>query len=151
MIGRIVYGRFGRFFGQVIVARNDFQERKGADVAKKQRTKKQQPAKPVLDADETRASVAVTVAWMVSLTMTLVSVICTLLASWYMAAYPDSKRMPLFKDIMLSGGALIGLISLGLLVTAYRMRRHPPPTGLTVFAACLAIAPVVTVVARFWR
>jgi len=135
----------------LVVARNDFQEHKGPNVAKKQQKTNTRAAKPALDPAETRASVAITVAWMVSLTMTLVSVVCTLLASWYVAAHPDSQRMPLFKDLMLSGGALVGLLSLVLLVVVYRVRRHAPPTGLAVFAACLAIAPIVTVIARYWQ
>ncbi|MEQ8210121.1 MAG: hypothetical protein RH917_09840 [Lacipirellulaceae bacterium] len=118
------------------------------EVAKKQRKR---PQPQPFDPDETRGSVAVTVAWMVSLTMTLVSVLCTMLASWYLSAHPDSKKMPIFKELMLSGGALVGLICLVLLVIVYKVRRNAPPMGLAVFAACVAIAPVVAVIARFWQ
>jgi hypothetical protein len=97
---------------------------------------------------ESRASGAVTVCWTVSVTTLLMCNIAAVAAQLYARRYPDARGMLMLGEMLLLAGAVIGIASLVLLPVVYRVRRVPPPQGLVVFAACLAIAPVLAVIVR---
>ena len=49
---------------------------------------------------------------------------------------------------MLLSAALMGAISLALLAAVWRTRREKPPQGYVVFAAVVAVAPIIALMAR---
>jgi len=96
---------------------------------------------------ETRASESITVFWAVTVLMVLMANLVTLFAHYYVAANPDAEKMALLKGLLLFTGSLVGGVSLILLPILYRVRKVPPPPGLSVFGACVAAAPILAVLA----
>ena len=97
---------------------------------------------------ESRSSEAITVAWTVTITTLFFCNVAILGAHYYLAQNPDAERFRLMKELLLISGCCMGLISLALLPIVYRMRTVPPPSGLAVFGACLAIGPVLAMILR---
>jgi len=102
-------------------------------------------------ASETRESSpaeAATVAWTVSVTMVVACDVAAIAAHLYLLRHPGERPVAVLAQLMLFGGAVIGVASLALLPVVRKLRRVPPPTGFTVFAACAAAAPVLALIAR---
>ncbi|MDZ4659826.1 MAG: hypothetical protein SH868_19805 [Bythopirellula sp.] len=111
--------------------------------------KRKQPA--VLVPLESKSSEALTVAWTVTITTLLFSNLAIVAAHYFSLQYPDNNGLRLMKEMLLIAGATLGVISLALLPIVYRVRTLAPPTGLAVFGACLAAAPVLALVVRSLR
>ena len=97
---------------------------------------------------ESKPSEALTVAWTVSLTVVLVCDVLVLLTAAALSQEMGGDQLRVFHEIVLFAGALAGCLSLALVPIVYRVRTLPPPFGLTVFGICLALAPILTLVAR---
>ncbi len=115
-------------------------------MAAKKKKRKPHPHVPVTP--EARASEAITIAWTVTVTTTLLCNLMIIAAHFYIINYPDAKRMELLRGLMLLGGSIVGIMSLLILPVLYRVRRVPPPRGLVVFSICVALAPILAVLAR---
>ena len=100
---------------------------------------------------ETRASESLTVFWAVTVMMALMANLVAIAAHFYLVANPDAEKIALLKGLLLFTGALVGGASLIVLPILYRVRRVPPPTGLTVFGACVAAAPILAVLVEGLR
>lgn len=98
---------------------------------------------------ESSAGEALTVAWTVTITTLLFCNIAIVGAHIFSWKYPDATGIRMMKEMLLLAGSLLGVVSLLLLPVVYRVRVVAPPKGLVVFGACLAIAPVLAVVARY--
>ena len=107
--------------------------------------------RPPLDPGETRGAVAVTVAWVMSVTTVLMCEAAAVAAHLAARFNPPAPRIQLFSTWMLLTSAAVGAVSLALLPAVYRLRRVLPPTGLAVFGACAAAAPILAVVTRLLR
>jgi hypothetical protein len=59
--------------------------------------------------------------------------------------------MIMLRELVLLAAAIIGFVSLALLPIVFRVRRVPPPSGLTVFAVCAAAAPILALLVRNLR
>lgn len=92
-----------------------------------------------------------TVAWVMSVTTVLMCEAAAVVAHLAAKFNPPAERLQMFSTWMLLTGAGVGVVSLVLLPAVYRLRRVLPPTGLAVFAACAAAAPVLAVVTRLLR
>ena len=119
----------------------------------KRKTKPRRHTKPVPPAArrgsaETRTSDATTVAWTISVTTVLLCDIGAAVALLYAARHPELRGVALLGQLLLFAGAVIGFISLALLPVVFRLRRTQPPPGLTVFAVCTAMAPILAVLVR---
>jgi len=101
--------------------------------------------------NETRAGDATTVAWIVSTTMVLLCDVAAVAAHFYTQANPSAGRIAMLKELMLFAGAVIGFISLAMLPIVLRVRRVPPPSGVTAFAVCAAAAPILALIVRNMR
>lgn len=88
------------------------------------------------------------VAWTASVMSVFMADLATIAAHFYAEGHPGSKTAPLFAAIMLLTACLLGLASLGLLAVVWRISRLRPPTGFAVFAALVAAAPLIVIVAR---
>lgn len=75
--------------------------------------------------------------------------LATIAAHFYARFHPDSKTAAPFAAIMLLTAALLGLASLALLIVVWRTSRLKPPTGFAVFAALVAVAPLLVLAVRF--
>lgn len=111
--------------------------------------KRKQPAELV--PLESKSSEALTVAWTVTITTLLFSNLAIVAAHYFSLQYPDNNGLRLMKEMLLIAGATLGVISLALLPIVYRVRTLAPPTGLAVFGACLAAAPVLALIVRSLR
>jgi hypothetical protein len=100
---------------------------------------------------ETRAADATTIGWMVSVTTTLLCDIAAAATLLYLRAYPHTRAMVVFQEVILFAAAAIGIISLLILPVVFRVRRSPPPSGVTVFAICVALAPILALIVRNLR
>jgi hypothetical protein len=118
---------------------------------KKKRRKNRGDRRRPQESVESRTSEVLTVAWTVTLTTLFFCDLAVIAAHFYVVAYPPAQRMAMLRELLLHSGALVGLLSLGLIPLVYRLRRTPPPSGLVVFGTCLALAPILAVVLRMVR
>jgi len=117
--------------------------------SKKKRTSQKVPAgKNNIAPAETRASESLTLFWVVTVLTVLAANLVTVFAHFYVEANPDAEKMALLKGLLLFTGSLVGGVSLIVLPILYRVRRVPPPPGLAVFGACVAVAPILAVIVQ---
>lgn len=121
----------------------------------KRKTKSRRPArpsapghKPSARSGETSAVDATTIAWTVSVTMVLICDIAAIAAHFYVQSHRSAHNMAMLRELMLFAGAVTGIVSLLLLPVVFRVRRTPPPSGVTVFAVCAAAAPILALIVR---
>ncbi|MCG8450463.1 MAG: hypothetical protein MI725_12915 [Pirellulales bacterium] len=147
-------------FRNTIQCAGNFQFDGQSSTMQKKRRKKKQPRKKTLNkskrnlgtpAPETRASEALTVCWGVTLTILVVCNLVTTAAYYYVSQNPEAERTAVFGELLLLTGSLVGGLSLLLLPVLYRVRRVPPPRGVAVFGACLAIAPILALLLQTLR
>jgi len=81
-------------------------------------------------------------------TSVLLADLVTIVAHFHARSHPESKTAPPFEAIMLLTACAMGLASVTLLAVVWRVRRLKPPMGFTVFAALVAVAPVIVVAVR---
>ena len=118
--------------------------------AKKKPTKK--PTKKVANKAktqslpaETKGSETLTVLWTITVLMVLMTNLMTVAAHYYLLTHPEAEKLALLKGLLLFTGSLVGGISLIVLPILYRVRKVPPPPGLAVFGASVAVAPILAV------
>lgn len=117
-----------------------------SSMAKNKKKSKQKSAKRIGNLPvETRASESLTVFWTVTVLMALVTDLMSVGVHFYLLSHPDAKNMALLKGMLLFTGALVGGVSLVTLPFLYRVRKVPPPSGLAVFGASVAAAPILAV------
>ena len=97
---------------------------------------------------ESRDSEAVTIAWTVSVTGVSVADLIVIAAHWYVRGHPQAHPAKALEAIMLVSAALMGAASLALLPVVWRTRGAKPPQGYVVFAAFVAVAPIIVLIAR---
>lgn len=97
---------------------------------------------------ESKSSDAITVAWMVTITTLLFCNLAIAGGYYFSRQYPDVAGLQLMKEMLLIAGSGLGVISLVLLPVVYRVRNVVPPTGIAVFGACLAVAPILGLILR---
>lgn len=97
--------------------------------------------------EESRASVAVTVAWML---MMLVCGLALLMASvlsgltqWMSLSQEAKRGLALLSNLGLLIALITGPLCLVLTVVVFRVRRDRPPLAITVAAVILGVLPVI--------
>ncbi|QEG34081.1 hypothetical protein [Bythopirellula goksoeyrii] len=116
--------------------------------AKKNKPSKKQKKLQYRTPAESRGSEAITVAWTVTITTLFFCDLAIVAIHFWLADSPEAKGLLALRELMLFAGAFIGVLSLLLLPAVYKLRSTLPPTGLVVFGACLAIAPILTLLVR---
>ena len=81
-------------------------------------------------------------------TAVLVSVTLAAVAHLYAASRPEARTAALMRELALGVATLLGILTLAATPLVYRVRRVPPPSGVTAFAVCVAVAPIVAVLLR---
>ena len=112
---------------------------------KKKSTSKHEVSRTTAPPAETRASESLTVFWAITVLMVLAANLVIVAAHLYLLANPDATKIELLKGLLLFTSSVVGGLSLIALPILYRVRRVPPPTGLAVFGACVAAAPLLAV------
>lgn len=100
---------------------------------------------------ESRAADATTVGWTVSVTTVLLCNLGAAAAHFYTQNYPTARSMIMLRELLLLAAAVIGFFSLAMLPAVFRLRRVRPPAGFTVFAICVAAAPILALILRNLR
>jgi len=95
-----------------------------------------------------QAADAITIAWTASVTAVFLADLVTIAAHFYSRSHPDAKTAPVFAAMMLLTACLMGVASLVLLTVVWRVRRLKPPQGFVIFAALVAVAPILATIAR---
>lgn len=107
----------------------------------KRRKKGRQP--PPRHPAESRAADAVTVLWMLAVMTTLLCELGAAAANWYAATNPDAAKIEALLVVLLFGAVVNGSLTLVLTPVVLKVRRVPPPRGITVFAVVVGAAPWV--------
>ncbi len=102
---------------------------------------------------ESRQSVAVTVAWMLSLLVTLAAEVIAIPATIIAKANPQPIGEGLttahIADLFLFLSLITGLITAALVPLVYRVRAVPPPQSVAVAALVAGAVPPITMVLRW--
>jgi hypothetical protein len=97
---------------------------------------------------ETRASEAITIAWM----LTAISTLGCVLASWIAAGVgmmqESGEELAEVADFLLLAATIVGVLSLLLAVVTQQVRRVKPPQTVTVVATLIGAVPLVIVLFR---
>jgi hypothetical protein len=106
-------------------------------------------APPAGDEGESRAAVAVTVAWMLTLMSTTVAFALAMAAWGALLAFPAprgaSHTFGFLPNLLLFVSGTTGILCLVLTLVAHRVRATPPPRAITIAAALIGVAPLVTI------
>jgi hypothetical protein len=102
------------------------------------------------DADESRAAVALTVAWMLSCMSTAVGMLTLLALRLLMLAFPAAAGgvHPLgrISGVLLFVALITGGTCLVFTPLVYRVRGVPPPQTITIGAVLIGLSPIVLLI-----
>jgi hypothetical protein len=119
------------------------------------RKKNRRPSKPTTArrpySEESRAGDAITVAWIVSVVMVLLCDVGAIGAHWWYSNQANARSTLLLREMLLFSAAVVGFTSLVLLPIMLKARRLAPPSGLVVFAVCVAVAPILALLIQSTR
>ena len=108
---------------------------------------------PSPTAGESRQSIAVTVAWMLSLLVTLAAEAIAIPATFIAKANPQPVGKELTTahvgDLFLFIALITGLITAGLVPLVYKVRAIPPPQPIAIVALVVGAIPPITMVLRW--
>ncbi|WP_145093957.1 hypothetical protein [Anatilimnocola aggregata] len=99
-------------------------------------------------AEESKASIAVTVSWMLTLLATsgalVAAGICLVLVRTLQLTPQTSQVLSIMPGLMTLISAVTGILCLALTIMVYRVRSDPPPISITFIAVVLGIFPLAT-------
>ena len=98
--------------------------------------------------EEDQATEFLTVTWMMTVVTALICELGTVASTWYVRLRPESERIAILAGVLMFAALVIGLMSLGLLVSVVRRRQVPPPLGIIVFATVVGAAPLLAMLLR---
>jgi hypothetical protein len=119
--------------------------------------KKQKPKAlaPPIDADESRAAVALTVAWMLTFLSTAAAMVVAVAAWGLMIAFPppagQGHPLGLFPGTLTFVAAATGTLCLILTFFATRVRKSPAPRAITIAAVLIGASPWIIIAALALR
>ena len=96
---------------------------------------------------ETAAAEAITVAWMLSMLATIGAEVAAIVVFvWTVVASMNDESIVLrLPGILLYIALVTGIVCLILIPIAQKVRRKPAPSGITICALVVGVAPMVTV------
>jgi hypothetical protein len=113
-------------------------------------SRRKSPPAQLPDAGESRAAVALTVAWMLTCASTAVAMFVAL-ALWLVSlafpfAGPRAHPLVVVAGMLLFVALATGLLCLLLTPLAYRVRNTAPPRAIGIAAVLIGLAPMVTLI-----
>jgi hypothetical protein len=110
----------------------------------RRKTVKRRPLPP-LAPEESRLAEALTVGWVVAALSTLVCELATVAARLYLRQAPYNAPIAALADLTLFAALAIGIFTLLLTPMVLKLRRLPPPRGVTTLAVAIGLAPLATI------
>jgi hypothetical protein len=105
---------------------------------------------PVPDQHESRAAVALMVAWMLACMSTAVAMLMVLALRLLMIAFPVAAGgvHPLARiaGVLLFVALMTGALCLGFTPLTHRIRHAPPPRAITIGAILIGLSPIVMLI-----
>jgi hypothetical protein len=105
---------------------------------------------PLPDQHESRAAVALTVAWMLACTSTAVAMLVVLALRLLMIAFPVAAGgvhpVAHIAGVLLFVAMMTGALCLGFTPLTYRIRHAPPPRAITIAAILIGLSPIVMLI-----
>jgi hypothetical protein len=113
-------------------------------------SRRKSPPAPLPDAGESRAAVALTVAWMLTCASTAVAMV-VVLALWLVSlafpfAGPRAHPLVVVAGMLLFVALATGLLCLLPTPLAYRVRAAAPPHAIGIAAVLIGLAPLITLI-----
>jgi hypothetical protein len=112
-------------------------------------------APPQIDADESRAAVALTVAWMLTLLSTAAAMIVAASAWLLMLAFPvaagQGHPLASLPGTLTFVAAATGILCLILTYFVHRVRKSPAPRTITIAAVLIGAVPWATIAVLSFR
>lgn len=100
---------------------------------------------------ESRAADFCTIGWLLSALTALFCETVSLAARWYAGDAPERIGLRMLSEYMLFAALVTGLFALSLTAAVWKLRRAPPPAGITVFALVVSIVPWMVLLLRQWQ
>jgi FtsH-binding integral membrane protein len=91
---------------------------------------------------EGRAADTLTIAWMLATATTLGCELLGLVAALVVRIDPQQRAAGVLQGLLLFAALVIGLVVVALTPVVLRVRRQPPPIGITAFALAVGLAPL---------
>jgi hypothetical protein len=124
-------------------------------VAAKKSKKVRLAIPPPIDANESRAAVALTVAWMLTLLSTAAAMIVAVLAWSLMLAFPvaagQGHPLASLPGTLTFVSAATGILCLILTYFVNRVRKSPAPRAITIAAVLIGAVPWATIAVLSFR
>ncbi len=118
-------------------------------MAKKNRRKRSPESRPPIEpVGESQAADALTVAWMLAVMTALMCELGAVGAAWAVSARPDWANLALLRDMSIFTSLVVGTVSLAMAAAVWKIRREPPPVGITVFAVVVGAEPLLLLLGR---
>jgi hypothetical protein len=70
-------------------------------------------------------------------------------AAWAFAVRPDWANIALLRDMLIFSSLVVGTVSLAMAAAVWKIRREPPPIGITVFAVVVGAGPLLLLLSRW--
>lgn len=100
---------------------------------------------------ESKASDAITVAWMLCVVTGLICDVGAIIVRWTLSGYSDNVNLQVLFALLAFSALVAGTLSLCLLPVVLKTRRVPPPPGIVVFAIVVGVMPLLTLVTGLAR
>lgn len=113
---------------------------------KKQRPKKSPEVRPNAGTGETRLADFFTVGWLLTVMMTCLCEVGAFALGVWLRNSAGGTSFELLRGILLFAAVILGLVTIILTAIVWRLRRVPPPLGVTLFAVVVAVVPILTIV-----
>lgn len=113
---------------------------------KKALPNKDRQERPSGGTGETRVADFFTVGWMLTVMMTTLCEVAAFALGVWLRQWPAGANLELLRGILLFAAVVLGLVTLVLTLLVRRIRRVPPPPGVTLFAVVVAVVPLLTIV-----
>lgn len=97
---------------------------------------------------ESRVADFCTIGWLLSTLTTLFCETVSLAAARYAGDAPEQTGLRVFSGYMLFAALATGLPALALTAVAWKVRRVPPPPGITVFSLVVSVVPWLVLLFR---
>jgi hypothetical protein len=118
-------------------------------MSRKKKTRAKQTHPRSRAAEEDRASVTITVVWMLSALVTTVAVAVVLVGELLLWRFPPetkaSRPFEFVPSLFLLIALITGIMCLTLMPVVYRVRRDPPPRSIAIGAVVVCLLPLAII------
>lgn len=110
--------------------------------------KKNREVRPANGTGETRMADFFTVGWLLTVMMTCLCEVGAFALGVWLGRWSAGPSLELLRGILLFAAVVLGFATIVLTLLVWRVRRVPPPMGVTLFAVVVAVVPLLTVIVQ---